>query len=125
MQASAQFDDTYPLRPQVGKPWFGSGKEPTGLQRDVEAAEAAAAAAAVAAAPGCTPSSTTRTTGRCAPATCSPRTTRAGERWEKEGKRAGKLVFSETITEYRDEQRRAGRHRARASACAPRRWSGS
>ena len=29
--------------------------------------------------------------------------TRAGERWEKEGKRAGKLLFSETITEYRDE----------------------
>ena len=56
------------------------------------------------AAPGCTPSSTTRTTGRCAPAMCSPRETRPGERWEKEGKRAGKLVFSETITEYRDEQ---------------------
>ena len=26
---------------------------------------------------------------------------RGGERWEKEGKRAGKLVFQETITEYR------------------------
>ena len=30
-------------------------------------------------------------------------TTRPGERWEKEGKRGGKLVFSETITEYRDQ----------------------
>jgi hypothetical protein len=29
-------------------------------------------------------------------------TTRSGERWEKQG-RSGKLVFSETITEYRDE----------------------
>ena len=28
---------------------------------------------------------------------------RPGEPWEKEGKRAGKLVFSETITEYRDQ----------------------
>jgi hypothetical protein len=28
--------------------------------------------------------------------------TRPGDTWEKEGRRAGKLVFSETITEYRD-----------------------
>ena len=26
-----------------------------------------------------------------------------GKTWEKEGKRSGKLVFSETITEYRDQ----------------------
>ena len=30
-------------------------------------------------------------------------TTRPGERWEKEGRRAGKLMFAETITEFRDE----------------------
>ncbi len=30
-------------------------------------------------------------------------TTAPGKTWEKEGKRAGKLVFSETITEYRDQ----------------------
>ncbi len=29
--------------------------------------------------------------------------TRAGNAWEKEGKKGGKLKFSETITEYRDE----------------------
>ena len=29
-------------------------------------------------------------------------TTRAGKTWEKEGKKGGKLKFSETITEYRD-----------------------
>ena len=29
--------------------------------------------------------------------------TRPGKTWEKEGRRAGKLVFSETITEYRDQ----------------------
>src|SRR5438067_4842678 len=28
--ASAQFDDAYPLRPRMGEPWFGSGREPTG-----------------------------------------------------------------------------------------------
>src|SRR5262245_39448049 len=31
--ASAQFDPDYPLRPKSGQPWFGSGKEPTGVQR--------------------------------------------------------------------------------------------
>ncbi len=29
--------------------------------------------------------------------------TRPGKTWEKEGRRAGKLVFSETITDYRDQ----------------------
>src|ERR1044072_3261526 len=33
VQASAQFDPDYPLRPKPGEPWFGSGKEPTGLPR--------------------------------------------------------------------------------------------
>ena len=28
---------------------------------------------------------------------------REGETWEKSGKRGGKLIFSETITEYRDQ----------------------
>ena len=45
---------------------------------------------------------------------CSRPQTRAGERWEKEGKRAGKLLFSEMITEYRDEAGRARRDRARS-----------
>lgn len=30
-------------------------------------------------------------------------TSHRGESWEKEGRRAGKLVFTETITEYRDQ----------------------
>ena len=30
-------------------------------------------------------------------------TTRPGDTWEKESKRAGKLVFTETIQEYRDQ----------------------
>jgi hypothetical protein len=29
---------------------------------------------------------------------------RAGETWEKQGRRGGKLVFRETITEYRDQR---------------------
>ena len=34
VQASAQFDPDYFLRPKVGAPWFGSGKEPSGIKRE-------------------------------------------------------------------------------------------
>ena len=47
-QASAQFDPEYPLRPKIGKPWFGSGKAP-GV--------------------GCMPSSISNTIGPYGPAT--------------------------------------------------------
>ena len=30
-------------------------------------------------------------------------TTFPGKTWEKEGKRSGKLIFSESVTEYRDQ----------------------
>src|SRR5438046_7312657 len=33
VQASAQFDPDYPLRPKIGEPWFGSGRQPTGVSR--------------------------------------------------------------------------------------------
>ena len=32
VQSSAQFDPDYFLRPKIGQPWFGSGKEPTGIR---------------------------------------------------------------------------------------------
>ena len=32
VQSSAQFDPDYVLRPKIGAPWFGSGKNPTGAQ---------------------------------------------------------------------------------------------
>ena len=87
-------------RPAVVR--LGQGAERHPARRPAPAAVAVAGVAVVAA-PGCTPSSTTRTTVRCSPVTCSPPRRAPGERWEKQGKRAGKLVFSETITEYRDE----------------------
>ena len=30
-------------------------------------------------------------------------TTKPGKQWEKEGKKGGKLIFSESVTEYRDQ----------------------
>lgn len=94
VQASAQFDPDYFLRPKLDEPWFGSGKNATGLpperggdgggggrglhaeqhfeyHRPLRAGEVLTA------------------------------TVRDGESWTKEGRRGGTLAFSEQITEYR------------------------
>jgi hypothetical protein len=93
VQASAQFDPDYRLRPKIGQPWFGSGKEPTGVQRDSSG--------------GGTGLHAEQhyeyhrhpKAGDVLTATVKP-----GNTWEKQGRRAGKLIFTETITEYRDQQ---------------------
>ena len=95
VQASAQFDPNYFLRPKIGEEWFGSAKEATGISkregggggggggglhaeqhyvyhRQVQAGDVLTA------------------------------TTKPGNSWEKEGRRGGKLKFSESVTEYRD-----------------------
>ena len=56
VQASAQFDPDYFLRPKPGTPWFGSGKEPTGVKKEGGRRGRRRRGAA------CTPSSTTNTT---------------------------------------------------------------
>ena len=94
VQSSAQFDPDYLLRPKIGAPWFGSGKNPTGAQpgsggggnggglhaeqhyeyhRHPQAGDVLTA------------------------------TVKPGKSWEKQGRRGGKLLFQETITEYRDQ----------------------
>jgi N-terminal half of MaoC dehydratase len=108
VQASAQFDENYPLRPKVGKPWFGSGKEATGLKREPSSGRSGGSGGGRSGGGG------GGGTGLHAeqhytyhrPLVAGMVLTaemRAGETWEKQGKRAGKLVFSETITEYKDE----------------------
>ena len=94
VQASAQFDPNYFLRPKIGEEWFGSAKGPTGISkresggggggglhaeqhyvyhRQVKVGDVLSAA------------------------------TKPGKSWEKEGRRGGKLKFSESVTEYRDQ----------------------
>lgn len=92
VQASAQFDPEYRLRPRVGQPWFGSGKEATGVPKGSGG--------------GGTGLHAEQhyeyhrhpKAGDILTATVKP-----GKTWEREGRRAGKLIFSETITEYRDQ----------------------
>lgn len=99
VQSSAQFDPDYPLRPKVGKPWFGSAKEPTGIvkEKKKDGESSGAAAGGLHAEQHYTYHRHPR------PGDVLTATTRAGKTWEKEGKRSGKLVFSESITEYRDQ----------------------
>lgn len=97
-QSSAQFDPDYFLRPKIGEPWFGSGKEPTGIKKEKKEGESSGSAAG-----GLHAEQHFTYHRHLRPGDVLTGTVRAGETWEKEGKRSGKLVFSETITEYRDQ----------------------
>lgn len=97
-QSSAQFDPDYPLRPKVGQPWFGSGKEPTGIKREKKEGESSGSNAG-----GLHAEQHFTYHRHLRPGDVLTATNKPGKTWEKEGKRSGKLVFSETITEYRDQ----------------------
>ncbi|MPY96179.1 MAG: hypothetical protein GEV08_24880 [Acidimicrobiia bacterium] len=98
VQASAQFDPDYFLRPKAGKAWFGSGKEPTGIRREKKEGEGTGAAAG-----GLHAEQHYEYHRHPKPGDVLRGVNKAGETWEKEGKRGGKLIFSETITEYYDQ----------------------
>jgi hypothetical protein len=95
VQASAQYDPDYPLRPHPGVAWFGSGRTPSGR------------------APG-EGSGGSGGTGLHAeqhyeyhrpvrPGEVLTLSVREGASWEKQGRRGGRLQFREMITEYRGE----------------------
>lgn len=93
--ASAQFDPDWPLRPKPGKPWFGSGKEPTGMQRGAGGGSGGGS--------GLHAEQHFEYHRHVQPGDVLTATTKPGKTWEKEGRRSGKLVFAETITEFRDQ----------------------
>lgn len=92
-QASAQFDPNYFLRPKIGEPWFGSGKNATGItdpgDKDISS--------------GLHAEQHFEYHRHIKPGDVLSATTKAGETWEKQGRRGGKLLFTEGITEYRDQ----------------------
>jgi acyl dehydratase len=109
VQASAQFDPDYFLRPRPDRPWMGSATEPS------QALAAARKAAEEAEARG---EKVERTGGGggglhaeqhyeyhrpLRPGDVLSASGRPGSTWEKEGRRGGKLVFSENIIDYRDQ----------------------
>ncbi len=95
-QSSAQFDPDYFLRPKIGEPWFGSGKEATGVKREGGSGGGGGGG-------GLHAEQHFEYHRHLRPGDVLSATVKPGKRWEKESKRAGKLLFSETITEYRDQ----------------------
>ena len=107
-QASAQFDPNHGLRPKIdGDGWFGSGGSPTGAKPRAPSGGASGGGGG-------------RSGGgggggglhaeqrfiyhrHIKPGDVLTSTTRPGNSWEKQGRRSGKLVFSESVTEYRDQ----------------------
>ncbi len=98
VQASAQFDPDYGLRPKIGKEWFGSAKGPTGITRKPEGGGGGGGGGGGLHAEQHYEYHRHPRAGEVLVAT-----TRPGETWEKQGRRGGLLRFSESITEYRDE----------------------
>lgn len=99
VQASAQFDPDYSLRPKPGQPWFGSGREPTGVKPgETKTGSAGGGNGGVLHAEQHFEYHRPLKAGDVLSATTFP-----GKSWEKEGRRGGVLKFSESITEYRDQ----------------------
>jgi hypothetical protein len=92
VQASAQYDDDWPLRPRIGEPWFGSGRTASGVERT-----GGGGGSGLHAEQHFTYYRTVRA-GDVLSAT-----TREGDTWQKQSERAGTLTFRESITEYRDQ----------------------
>ena len=100
-QSSAQFDPNYFLRPKIGgEGWFGSGKEATGAKpaNPEKGSVSEGSAAAGLHAEQHFEYHLPLKAGDILSATTKP-----GNTWEKESKRAGKLKFSESVTEYRNQ----------------------
>mgnify|MGYP000008073507 FL=1 len=98
-QSSAQFDPDYFLRPKTGgEGWFGSGKEPTGLKPSSSGGGGGGGAGGGLHAEQHFEYHLPLKAGDILSATTKP-----GNAWEKESKRAGKLKFSESVTEYRNQ----------------------
>jgi hypothetical protein len=95
VQSSAQFDPDYFLRPKPGQDWFGSGKEATGTKSS--SGGGGGGGTGLHAEQHYTYHRPLRS------GMVLTTTTGDGKTWEKQGRRGGKLVFSETIIEYRDE----------------------
>ena len=93
-QASAQFDPDYHLRPKIGEPWFGSGKNPTGAAPREGGGRAGG---------GLHAEQHFEYHRHLKPGDVLTATVRPGATWERESKRAGKLMFFESVTEYRDQ----------------------
>ena len=102
VQSGAQFDADYGLRPKIGERWFGSGENPSGSNAPApEGGDKPRGGGG--GGTGLHAEQHYEYHRQLRPGDVLSGTTRPGETWEREGRRAGKLRFSESITEYRDQ----------------------
>lgn len=95
VQASAQYDPDYPLRPHPGRPWFGSGKTPGGRSEGSGGGGGGGT--------GLHAEQHYEYHRPVRPGEVLHLTVVPGAAWEKQGRRGGLLQFRETVTEYRGE----------------------
>ena len=105
VQASAQFDPNYFLRPKIGEQWFGSAKDATGItqKNDIEKNESSDTEKKPSNGGGLHAEQHYVYHRQVKAGDQLVATTKPGKSWEKEGRRGGKLMFSESVTEYRDQ----------------------
>lgn len=96
VQASAQFDADNRLRPRKGEPWFGSGREATGVSREGGGGGGGGGT-------GLHAEQHFEYHRHLRPGDVLHAVNKPGKSWEREGRRAGKLMFNESITEYYDQ----------------------
>lgn len=94
--ADLHFDPASPLRPHPDRPWHGSGRNPTSRPADNGDGGGGSGGMVLHA----EESFEIRRPVRVGEVLT--KTSRPGETWEREGRRGGKLRFSETLHEYRD-----------------------
>lgn len=112
VQAGAQFDPNYGLRPRPdGKGWMGSGGQPTGIVRppkqetESQTEKSSSEGSSRGGGGGGVLHAEQRYVYHRHPRVGDilSTTNRPGKTWERQGRRSGKLVFSESVTEYRDQ----------------------
>ncbi len=84
LMAADLFDPEYERRPRVGRDWLGSPNRPAGAGAGFHAEQ----------------SFTFHRHPRAGEQLTA--TVRPGRRWEKDGRRGGRLLFTETITDFTD-----------------------
>jgi hypothetical protein len=103
VQSSAQYEPDYILRPKIGQRWFGSGKTDSGTAGGAGGGGGGGGADGKAIGSGLHAEQHFTYHRPLRAGMVLTAKTRPGETWEKQGRRGGKLMFGESITEYVDE----------------------
>jgi hypothetical protein len=101
VQASAQYDPDYPLRPSPGVPWFGSGATKSGRATNSESVNTEGANPKPSGGTGLHAEQHYEYHRPVRAGELLTISQRTGDSWEKQGRRGGLLHFQESITEYR------------------------